>query len=130
MNVFSVVGRLTKDVEIRKTNSGNKVARVSLAENIWTDGEEQTLFHDLTFFLPLSERIEKIGTKGTMITAYGKLRYRDVPDKQTGVRRRYYEVLVDGFDLVNTGKKIDKTKEKNEALKVNAPEVEHEEIPF
>ena len=99
MNVNKVIliGRLTRDPELRNTNSGQPVATVSLATNrYWTDQsgqkQEQTEFHRVVVFGRLAETVSQYLVKGQEAYFEGRLQTRSYTDKN-GVEKYTTEVV-------------------------------------
>lgn len=70
MNVVILMGRLTKDPEIRATQSGDQVASFTLAV---PKGKDATNFFRCTAFGRTAEFLEKYGRKGTKFITEGQL---------------------------------------------------------
>jgi single-strand DNA-binding protein len=86
VNKVILVGNLGKDPEIRVTESGRKVANFSLATTeSYKDknGErvDSTEWHNVAFWGPIADVIEKYLKKGSQIYVEGKLRTRSYEDK-------------------------------------------------
>ena len=97
MNNISLMGRLTKTPELRRTTSGTSVASFTLAVDRGfkdSDGERQTDFIDCVAWKNTAEFISKYFIKGQMIAATGHLQTRNWQDKD-GNNRKATEVVVD-----------------------------------
>jgi len=97
MNQVILMGRLTRDPELRHTQSGLPVASFSLAVDRrfgGRDGERQTDFIDCVAWRQTAEFLSKYFTKGRMCAVHGNLQIRDWQDKE-GNKRRSAEVIVD-----------------------------------
>ena len=98
LNHITIMGRLTRDPELRRTGSGIAVASFSVAvdrdfgknEN----GEKETDFIDCVAWRQTGEFISKYFTKGSMIVVSGRLQIRSWTDKE-GNKRRTAEVVAD-----------------------------------
>ena len=106
VNKVILVGHLGKDPEIRVVESGRKVANFSLATTeSYRDknGErvDNTKWHNLVFWGPVAEVIEKYLKKGSQIYVEGKLRTRSYEDKDK-VKKYITEVV--GQTLTMLGK--------------------------
>lgn len=96
MNQVVLMGRLTRDPELRRTQSGTAVTSFTLAVNrdySGKDEERKTDFIDCVAWKGTGEFISKYFTKGQMIVVTGSLQIRDWTDKD-GNKRRSAEVLV------------------------------------
>ena len=98
LNHITIMGRLTRDPELRRTGSGVAVASFSLAvdrdfgknEN----GERETDFIDCVAWRQTGEFVSKYFTKGRMAVVSGRLQIRGWTDKD-GNKRRTAEVVAD-----------------------------------
>ena len=82
LNKVQLIGRLGQDPEIKDTDSGKKVANVSLATNdFWNDAsgnkQERTEWHRLVFWERLAILAESYLKKGSQIYVEGSLQTRD-----------------------------------------------------
>ena len=98
LNHIVIMGRLTRDPELRRTGSGIAVASFTLAvdrdfgknEN----GERETDFIDCVAWRQTGEFVSKYFTKGRMAVVSGRLQIRSWNDKD-GNKRRTAEVVAD-----------------------------------
>ena len=98
LNHITIMGRLTRDPELRRTGSGTAVASFSVAvdrdfgknEN----GEKETDFIDCVAWRNTAEFISKYASKGRMVVVSGRLQIRSWTDKD-GNKRRTAEVVAD-----------------------------------
>ena len=98
LNHIVIMGRLTRDPELRRTGSGIAVASFTLAvdrdfgknEN----GERETDFIDCVAWRQTGEFVSKYFTKGRMAVVSGRLQIRSWTDKD-GNKRRTAEVVAD-----------------------------------
>lgn len=99
LNKIFIMGRLTRDPELRTTNSGTSVASFSLAVDRnykGADGEKETDFIDCVAWRQTGEFAAKYFAKGRMAVVEGRLQLRDWTDKD-GNKRRNAEVLADNI---------------------------------
>lgn len=98
LNHISLMGRLTRDPELRRTQNGTAVASFTLAVDRdykdKTSGERGTDFIDCVAWRQAGEFVSKYFTKGRMAVVEGRLQVRDWTDKD-GNKRRSHEVIVD-----------------------------------
>lgn len=97
LNHIVLMGRLTKDPELRRTGSGLPVTTFTLAvdRDFSTKGQEkETDFIDITAWRATAEFVSKYFTKGRMAVVSGRLQIRSWTDKD-GNKRRSAEVLAD-----------------------------------
>ncbi|WMJ71810.1 single-stranded DNA-binding protein [Cytophagaceae bacterium ABcell3] len=107
VNKVILVGNLGRDPEIRAVESGRKVANFPIATTeSYKDrnGErvEQTEWHNIVFWGPVVDVIEKYVKKGNQIYVEGKLRTRSYDDKE-GIKRYVTEVMGQNLTLLGGG---------------------------
>ena len=98
LNRIILMGRLTRDPELRHTQSGTAVASFSLAVDrdfkSRDSGEKATDFIDIVAWRNTAEFVSKYFTKGRMAVVEGRLQIRDWTDRDGG-KRRSAEVVAD-----------------------------------
>jgi single-strand DNA-binding protein len=97
LNRIVLMGRLTKDPELRRTQSGTSVTSFSLAVDRdfkSQSGEKETDFIDIVAWRQTAEFVSKYFTKGRMAVVEGRLQLRDWTDRDGG-KRRSAEVVAD-----------------------------------
>lgn len=98
LNHITIMGRLTRDPELRYTQSQTPVASFTLAVDRdfggRDGGEKQTDFIDCVAWRQTAEFVSKYFTKGRMAVVSGRLQIRDWTDREGG-KRRSAEVVVD-----------------------------------
>ena len=98
LNHITIMGRLTRDPELRRTGSGIAVASFTVAVDRdfgnRDGGERETDFIDCVAWRQTGEFVSKYFTKGSMIVVSGRLQIRNWNDKE-GNKRRTAEVVAD-----------------------------------
>ena len=98
LNHITIMGRLTRDPELRRTGSGIAVASFTLAVDRdfspKDGGERETDFIDCVAWRQTGEFVSKYFTKGRMAVVSGRLQIRNWNDKD-GNKRRTAEVVAD-----------------------------------
>ena len=98
LNHICIMGRMTRDPELRRTGSGIAVTNFTLAVdrdyNPKDGGEKETDFIDCIAWRGGAEFVSKYFSKGQMAVVSGKLRIRNWTDKD-GNKRRSAEVEAD-----------------------------------
>ena len=98
LNHIVIMGRLTRDPELRRTGSGIAVTSFSVAVDRDFGGrdgaERETDFIDCVAWRSTGEFVSKYFTKGSMIVVSGRLQIRNWNDKD-GNKRRSAEVVAD-----------------------------------
>lgn len=100
LNHITLMGRLTRDPELRSTTSGTPVASFTLAVDrdysSRDSGERQTDFIDIVAWRQTGEFVSKYFQKGSMAVVTGRLQIRDWTDRD-GNKRRSAEVVADNI---------------------------------
>ena len=97
LNKIILMGRLTRDPELRRTQSGTAVTSFSLAVDRdfkSQSGEKETDFIDIVAWRNTAEFVSKYFTKGRMAVVEGRLQIRDRTDRDGG-KRRSAEVIAE-----------------------------------
>lgn len=98
LNHITIMGRLTRDPELRRTGSGIAVASFSVAVErdfgSRDGGEKETDFIDCVAWRQTGEFVSKYFSKGSMIVVSGRLQIRNWNDKE-GNKRRSAEVVAE-----------------------------------
>ena len=110
MNHIVLMGRLTRDPELRHTQSGTAVASFTLAVDRpysgRDSGDRQTDFIDIVAWRNTAEFVSKYFTKGQMVAVHGRLQLRDWTDKE-GNKRRAAEVVAENVYFAESKKSRD-----------------------
>ena len=97
LNRIVLMGRLTRDPELRRTQSGTAVVSFSIAcdrDYAAQGAERETDFIDIVAWRGTAEFVEKYFSKGRMIVVGGRLQIRNWQDKE-GNKRRSAEDVAD-----------------------------------
>lgn len=97
LNKIILMGRLTRDPELRRTQGGTAVTSFSIAVDRdfkSQNGEKETDFIDIVVWRSTAEFVSKYFTKGRMAVVEGRLQIRDWTDRDGG-KRRTAEVVAD-----------------------------------
>ena len=97
LNLAIIMGRLTREPELRRTGSGIAVASFTVAvDRDYTPegGEKETDFIDCVAWRQTGEFVQKYFTKGSMIVVKGRMQIRSWTDKD-GNKRRTAEIVAD-----------------------------------
>jgi len=106
LNRATVIGRLTRDPEVRTTPNGNSVANLGLATNrVWFNKqtntkEEQVEFHNCVLWGKLAEIAGQYLSKGRRVYFEGRLQTRDWTGND-GVKRYRTEIVVDNMIMLD-----------------------------
>ena len=107
LNKILLIGRLTKDPDLRYTPSGAPVAALRLAVNhTYRTKEEkrvEVLFIDVSVFGRSAETVKQYLNKGREVFIEGRLQQDEWDDKKTGQKRISYRVVADRFQFIGSG---------------------------
>ena len=116
LNKVVIMGRFTKDPELRRTGSGTAVTSFSLAcdrDFKSQSGDKETDFIEVVAWKNTAEFVSKYFSKGRMAVVEGRLQIRDWTDK-AGNKRTTAEVVADNVYFADS-----KRSESNENQKEN-----------
>ena len=106
LNHITIMGRLTRDPELRRTGSGTAVASFTLAvDRDFTDkqsGEKETDFIECVAWRQTGEFISRYFRKGQNIGLNGTIQTRQYQDKDTGKNRTAFEVIINNAYFVES----------------------------
>lgn len=98
INIVSISGNLTRDADLKVTQSGTPVLSGSVAVNERVKQGDQWVdkpnYVDWVLFGPRAEKIVGYLTKGTKVAITGRLSYSSWTDKQSNQKRSKLEVVV------------------------------------
>lgn len=103
LNKVMLVGRLTRDVEVRNTPGGQTVARIGMATNrFWKDKngqrQDQTEFHNVVLWGRLAEIAGQYLSKGQEVYIEGRLQTNKFTGKD-GLERKTTEIIAENMQL-------------------------------
>ena len=113
LNKIVVMGRLTRDPELRRTQSGTAVTSFSIAcdrDFKSQSGEKETDFIDVVAWRTTAEFVSKYFAKGRMAVVIGRLQLRDWTDRD-GNKRRAAEIVADSVYFGDSKPAGDQTRE-------------------
>lgn len=106
LNKAIIVGRLTRDPEVRTTTSGINVTSFGVATNfVWTDQsgtkKEQVEFHNIVAWRKLGEIVGQYLRKGSRVLVEGRLQTRNW-EGQDGSKRNRTEIVADNLIMLDS----------------------------
>ena len=110
LNKVVLIGRLTKDPDLRYTQSGIAVARFTLAVDRGfknQDGEKQADFIPITVWRGAAESCAKYLSKGRLVAVVGRIQTGSY--EQDGQRRYTWEVVADEVQFLEWSEKQEQT---------------------
>lgn len=110
INRVVLVGRITKDPVLRKTQSGTSVVSFVLAvnRNIKKEGQPEADFINCQAWGKTADALEKYTSKGSMIGIDGRIQTRNYDDRD-GKRVYVTEVVADSVQLLESKKNAEST---------------------
>ena len=104
MNKVILIGRLTKDPEMRTTQSGIANTTFSLAVNrnfANQQGEREADFFNVVTWRKQAENVSKYCTKGSQVAVEGRIQNRSY-DAQDGTKRYITEIIADNVTFLGS----------------------------
>lgn len=103
LNRSVIIGRLTKDPELRTTSNGTPVTTFTVAvdrDRKNANGEKETDFIPVVTWRGLAETCEKYLSKGKLAAVEGRLQIRSYED-QKGTKRTVAEIVADNVQFLS-----------------------------
>lgn len=107
MNQVILVGRLTKDPEIKELENGNKVANISIAVNRNfknAEGEYETDFFNVTLWQGIAENTTEFCKKGDVIGVKARLQNNNIVDEEGKVTKWQNEIVAEKVTFLSSKK--------------------------
>ena len=104
MNKVILIGRLTKDLELRTIASGNATTSFTIAVNrnfTNQNGEREADFINCVAWRKQAENVAKYCTKGSQVAVEGRIQTRSY-DAQDGTKRYVTEVVADNVTFLGS----------------------------
>ncbi len=101
INQVIIMGRLTRDPEMRTTTTGKSIASFSLAVDRQTQ-DDQADFFDVTAWEKLGELANQYLSKGRRCLVQGRLRQDTWDDKDTGKKRSKIEIVATDITFLDS----------------------------
>lgn len=121
MNSINLIGRITKDLELRYTSNNKAVCDFSIAVNrayTTENGEREADFINIQVWGKQAENLEKYQGKGSLIAVNGSLRVDAYQDKEGKNKYKTY-VLANNIEYVSTKQSNETTKIEQEENKID-----------
>ena len=144
LNRATIIGRLTRDPEVKTTPSGQTVANLSAATNrVWTDKsgvkQEKVEFHNIVIWGKLAEIAGQYLSKGRQVYLEGRLETRDWTG-QDGVKKYRTEIVADNMFMLggnnsgagkgSFGNDTSVSNDNTDQSSSDSDEIKVEDIPF
>ena len=125
MNTVILIGRLTRDPELRYSKTGKAVCNFTLAVDRQFNKEE-TDFIPIVTWGKTAENSANYLDKGRLVAVEGRLQIRSYDDKD-GNKRRIAEVVANNVQFLDWGKKKEKPKTES---KPDFGDINLDDLPF
>lgn len=134
LNRIILIGRLTRDPELRYVPSGQPVSSFTLAVDrpfVNQQGERATDFIDIVAWRRLAEQVTQHLSKGRLVAVEGRLQIRSY-ETQDGQKRKVAEVVADGVRFLDrkTGPAATPEAAAPEAAGEPEPAAGEDDVPF
>ena len=139
MNNISIVGRITKDIELQTTNSGIEFTRFNVAvqsEFKTTDGERKADFFTCIAWRENAKNIAKYFKKGYPIGIMGSMNSRSY-EKEDGSTQNIWELNVKNFSFVGSSSEENEEKQTTKSKKSKSQseltpidDIDDDDLPF
>jgi len=129
------IGRLTRDVELKKTSSGKSVATFNLAVAAYSKGENSTYFFECVAWNVTADNLARYSNKGDLLAIDGHLVQENYQDK-AGTKRNKTKIVADIIQYLSDKKDKEETQkvESNDKPEYkdtkDIPVREDDELPF
>jgi single-strand DNA-binding protein len=136
LNKAQVIGRVTRDPELKSLPSGTQACSFSVASNrVWYDKDkqkqEETEFHNIVAFGKDAETIAQYVEKGQELYVEGRLKTQSWEDKDSGKKMYRTEIIVDRFQFgQKAGSKSSSARDDDREDEEDIGDINPEDIPF
>ena len=124
MNKIFITGRLTRNPELRHTDSGMAICRFTVASNKYVKGEQKTTFINIVTFAKTAENCDRFLSKGNKVAIVGELEIRQYKDNE-GHTRYMTEVIANEVEFLS-----EKSSGSNSFDEPSEIEIEDNDLPF
>ncbi len=137
-NEITILGRLTKNIELKYTQNGLAVAKSGVAtsykykDKVTGGQKEETMFIDINLFGRSAEIANQYLRKGDLVFLIGRLTLNQWVGSD-GSKRQKHEVIVEKMQLLPksvNANQISQPQPQTKSKNPTPPNIEDEEIPF
>lgn len=140
LNKVQLIGRLTKDPEVKQTQGGKTMAMFSVAtgkswKNEAGEKQEKTEFHNVVVFGKVADVVNMYCKKGKQVYVEGELQTRSWDDPQ-GNKKYRTEIIVSnvillgGFEKQGDPQQVQEVKQHVQSVQAEQEEIDPTTIPF
>ena len=130
-NKIILIGRLTRDPELRQTQNGTPVATLTLAVDRsfpTKEGQREADFIDVVIWNKLAEIVSDNLTKGRLVLVEGRLQVRQY--EKDGQKRKVAEVVANNVRFLDKPKKAESGEEVDWSEFGTEIDIDEEDVPF
>lgn len=127
MNKVIIIGNLTRDPELSKTNTGKNVCHLTVAVSDGFGDKKETNYFNVESWGAQGESCAKYLTKGSKVGVCGRLRTRTY-EKKDGAKATVIEIVASDIDFLSS-KGETETKSK-EPYQPTLDEIDDKDLPF
>jgi|HubBroStandDraft_6_1064221.scaffolds.fasta_scaffold532566_2 single-strand DNA-binding protein len=134
LNRAEIIGRLTRDPELRYTPNGRPVAQLAIATNAFLgqdDGGERreaVEYHDVVLWGPQAETVARYLAKGRLVFVEGRLQTRSW--EHEGITRRRTEIVASRVQFLDAAKAGTESPGPQLVGAATGGDVDPDDIPF
>lgn len=126
-----VIGRITKDIELKYTNNNKAVAELGIAVS---NGKDDATFLTLICFDKTAENVAKYCSKGSLISCIFTIKNSNYEDKD-GNKRYTFKFIANKVNFLSTSNKnhtndIQTSNQANDPYEDMGIEISEEDMPF
>lgn len=100
LNQVTLIGRVGHNPEIRVSQSGKKVCRLSVATDAFRGGQRATDWHNVVCFEKVAENCERFVQKGSVVGVVGSIQYSEYTGKD-GVKKTAANIIADRVQFIS-----------------------------
>lgn len=130
MNKVILVGNLTKDPQLSKTQSGISITKFTVAVTKKFKDKEETAFVSCVAWQGLADVVANYATKGTKVALVGRITTGSYDDKTTGKKVYTTDVTVDEFELLGSKEAKTETHSEPKPKPQYAPTIDIDDLNF
>lgn len=131
INQVIIMGRLTRDPELRTTTSGKNIASFSVAVDRYSTNntdDDTADFFEVTAWEKLGELVDQYLSKGSKVLLQGRLRQETWDDKETGKKRSKVGIVATDVTFLDNPSSNKDASEKTESTTSKPKDVVPEDI--
>jgi len=130
LNQVAVLGRLVRDVELKKSKAGLSYCQITLAVDDFVKNNKVCYFIPVNVIGKTADAVEKYCKKGTKIAVSGKITQKSAKDK-SGTNHSYVSVLANNIEFLSSKDKPEDNSAKSSGDKIkDEPAIDTDGLDF